>query len=77
MITQYNPQRRIMVVELMICTVSRKLLINPAHGKQKISSKQPRVTTRGILELKQSLPAVFFALLFDILPYYFFRYTNR
>jgi hypothetical protein len=32
-------------------------------------SKLPPVKTGGILEFKQSLPAVFFALHFDILSY--------
>jgi len=41
------------------------------------TSKQPPVKTGGILEFKQSLSAVFFALHLNILPYRRFTYTNR
>jgi len=40
-------------------------------------SKEPPVKTGGILEFKQSLAAVFFALHLDIFLYYFFTYSNR
>ena len=40
-------------------------------------SKEPPVKTGGILEFKQSLPAVFFALHFDIFPYSRLTYANR
>ncbi len=41
------------------------------------TSKEPPVKTGGILEFKQSLSAVFFALHPDIFPYRRFTYHNR
>jgi hypothetical protein len=48
--------------------VTRKLPYIPAYLKD-IASKEPPVKTGGILEFKQSLPAVFFALHLNIFPY--------
>jgi hypothetical protein len=42
-----------------------------------IQSKEPPVKTGGILEFKQSLAAVFFALHLNILLYRRFLYANR
>lgn len=42
-----------------------------------IDSKEPPVKTGGILEFKQSLAAVFFALHLNILLYRRFLYANR
>ena len=41
-----------------------------------LTSKQPRVKTRGILEFKLRLSAVFFALSLHIASYSFLIYTN-
>jgi hypothetical protein len=41
------------------------------------ASKEPPVKTGGILEFKQSLAAVFFALHLNILLYRRFLYANR
>ena len=51
---------------------SRLIIEKPA-----IVSKEPPVKTGGILEFKQSLAAVFFALHLNILLYRRFLYANR
>jgi len=54
---------------------SRKQIFQIMKGAD--SSKEPPVKTGGILEFKQSLSAVFFALHLDIFLYRSFAYTNR